>query len=201
MDAAHLLAFNATLLAALASPGPALLLALRTATVEGRAAGIATGAGLALMAATWTTVALLGLDAVFALVPWLYGALKLAGAVYLLWIAVQIWRDARAPLTATPQVSGRRAFARGLLVNLANPKSVLFAGAVLVVIFPGDLTGFEKSAIVLNHFCVELAAYTAFATLISTPRARAGYMRLKSGFDRVAALVLGALGLRLMFGR
>ncbi len=47
IDAAHRVAFNRTLLAALASPGPALLLALRTTLVAGPRAGIATGAGLA----------------------------------------------------------------------------------------------------------------------------------------------------------
>ena len=66
----HLLAFNLTLLAALASPGPALLLALRTSLVAGPRAGIATGLGLGAMAAGWTALALLGLEAVFVVVPW-----------------------------------------------------------------------------------------------------------------------------------
>lgn len=197
----HLLAFNLTLLAALASPGPALLLALRTSLVSGPRAGIATGLGLGTMAALWTLMALLGLDAIFALVPWAYVAIKLAGAAYLMWIAWGMWRDARQPLAAAaPQPNGR-AFRTGILVNLGNPKSVLFASAVLLVIFPPGMTLIEKALIVGNHLLVEWAAYTGFALLLGTRPARDGYLRLKHVFDRVAALVLGALSLRLIFSR
>ncbi len=201
MEAAHWLAFNLTLLAAFLSPGPAMLVALRASLKGGRAAGIATGAGLALMAAGWTGAALMGLATVFALVPWLYGALKLAGAVYLIWLAWTIWRDARAPL---PQVQGDvapalgRAFAGGMLVNLANPKSVLFAGAVLVVIFPAGLSAGQAALVVANHFVLELLGYTLIAWALSRPAARAGYLRAKRWLDRLAALVLGALGLHLI---
>jgi len=178
MEAAHLLAFNVTLLAAMASPGPALLFALRQTVRGGFWTGVATGAGLGLMAAAWTGAALLGLAALFALVPWLYLAMKLAGAAYLLWIAYHIWRDASKPVADSAQ-PGRRAFVGGLLVNLANPKSVLFAASVLVVIFPPDLSVAQKALIVGNHLVVELAVYTLFAGLLSTRRARDGYLRLK----------------------
>lgn len=200
MTLTDLLAFNLTLLAALASPGPALLFALRQSVRGGFLTGVATGAGLGLMAAAWTGTALLGLAALFALVPWLYLAMKLAGAAYLIWIAWHIWRDAGHPVADSAQ-PGRRAFLGGVLVNLANPKSVLFAASVLVVIFPPDLTMADKALIVANHFLVELAAYTGFAALLATPAARDGYLRLKPLFDRIAAGVLGLLGLRLLFSR
>ena len=197
----HLLAFNLTLLAALASPGPALLLALRTSLVAGPRAGIATGLGLGAMAAGWTALALLGLEAVFVVVPWAYLAIKIAGALYLLYIAWGMWRDARQPLTQAAVVPGRQAFRTGFLVNLGNPKSVLFASAVPLVIFPPELSLTDKALIVGNHLLVEWVAYTGFALVLSTRRARDGYLRLKHLFDRIAALVLGMLSLRLIFGR
>lgn len=200
MEWSHLVAFNLTLLAAMAAPGPALLYALRQSIAGGFAAGVATGAGLGLVAALWTGAAALGLHTLFALFPFAYLALKLLGAGYLLWIAYQLWRDARVPVSdrADP---GHRAFLGGVLVNLANPKSVLFAASVLVVIFPPNLSLADKALITLNHFVVELAVYTALAALLATPAARAGYLRLKPLFDRIAAVVLGALGLRLLFDR
>ncbi|AVO39262.1 LysE family translocator [Pukyongiella litopenaei] len=197
MDPAQLVAFNAVLLAAMASPGPALLLALRTSLVQGPRAGIATGAGLALIAAAWTGAGLLGLDIVFALFPWAYAAIKTAGALYLIWLAVSMWRNARNPLPATPPNRGH-AFRTGILVNLGNPKSVLFASAVLAVIFPPDLTLADKGFIVLNHLCVELIAYTGLALLLTTGPARRAWLGARTGLDRVAAAVLGALGLRLL---
>ena len=200
MDWPHLLAFNLTLLAAMASPGPALLLALRTALVSGPWAGIATGLGLGTMAAAWTAAALLGLDALFALVPWAYVVMKVAGAIYLLWLARTMWRAARRPLEASGTVPAR-AFRTGLLVNLANPKSVLFAASVLLVIFPQGLTGWEKAAIVANHLAVEWTIYAAVALGLATGPARDGYLALKPALDRVAAAILGALGLRLLIDR
>ena len=200
MTAAALIAFNLMLLAAMAAPGPALLYALRMAISGGFAAGAATGAGLGLMAATWTGAALLGLDAAFAMFPWAYLAMKIAGALYLLYLARAIWRDARAPV-ADRAAPGGRAFLGGLLVNLANPKSVLFAASVLVVIFPPDLTLAEKGLIVANHFTVELIVYSLFAALLATPAARARYLGAKAALDRVAATLLGALGLSLLIDR
>ena len=204
MTLTHLLAFNLTLLAAMAAPGPAMLVMLRTGIVHGRAAGLATGAGLALVAAGWTGCALFGLDAVFALVPWAYTTLKIAGALYLLFIAVTMYREAAHPLDTAVTDAGpdlARAFRRGLLVNLGNPKSVLFAASVLVLIFPPDITTAERLLVVANHLGVELAFYTALALAISTRAARDGYLRLKPLFDRVAAGILGLLGLKLLTDR
>ncbi|MDA7424333.1 LysE family translocator [Thalassococcus lentus] len=200
MEWTHLLAFNLALLAAMAAPGPALLFALRQSIAGGFATGLATGIGLALMAAIWTAAALLGLEIVFALFPLAFTLMKLAGAAYLLWIAYQLWRDARQPVADNAQ-PGARAFWGGFLVNLGNPKSMLFAASVLVVIFPPDLTLSAKAAIVLNHFAVEVMIYGLFAALLSSGPARAGYLRAKPVIDRIAAAVLGLLGLRLLFGR
>jgi threonine/homoserine/homoserine lactone efflux protein len=88
-----------------------------------------------------------------------------------------------------------------MLVNLANPKSVLFAASVLVVIFPAGLTGPAKALIVVNHFVVEAIVYMILAGLLASAPARAAYLGFKPVLDRIAALVLGALGLRLLVGR
>lgn len=92
MDIQHLLAFNLALLVAIASPGPALLVAIRTNLGSGRRSGLAVGLGLGLMAATWTLMAILGLDSIFRLFPWLYATVKVAGAAYLLYVAFKMWR-------------------------------------------------------------------------------------------------------------
>ncbi len=84
MTIEHLIAFNIALLAAIASPGPALLVAIQTTLSSGRASGIAIGCGMGLMAAVWTLMALLGLEAVFQFVPWAYALVRTIGACYLL---------------------------------------------------------------------------------------------------------------------
>lgn len=201
MELTHLIAFNVTLIAAILSPGPAMLVAVRTTLSQGRRAGMLTGLGLGTMAATWTLFALLGLESIFRLFPWAYVTLKTLGALYLIYLAYKTWRSAKTPITGEDALPGRRAFFTGLSVNLANPKSVLFASAVLLVIFPQNMALSEKAFVVFNHFCIELVFYSGFALLLSTKRSKNGYLRLKHIFDRVAALVLGALGIRLLLDR
>jgi threonine efflux protein len=200
MSIEALIAFNLVLLAALASPGAAMLYTVKKTVSAGRRAGVMTGIGLGTAAACWTLAAFLGLESVFALFPWAYGALKAGGALYLIWIAVQTWRHARAPLNDAPTPSAR-SFAGGLLVNFGNPKSMLFAAAVILVVFPKDLSAEQIAFVVLNHLVLEWLFYGVLATALSAPAARAGYLRLKPIFDRIAASLLGAFGLRLLLER
>lgn len=200
MEIGHLIAFNATLLAAIASPGPAMLYFIRTTLSSGRRTGLYTVWGLGAMAATWTALALMGLDAVFAVFPWAYALFKTVGALYLLWIAYQTWRHAKAPVSAAPTPAAR-AFWGGVLVNLANPKSVLFAAAVIMVIFPQGLGLADKALIVANHLIVEWIVGSTLVILFSTPRISAGYLQAKPLLDRIAGTVLGLLGLRLLISR
>ena len=73
MQIDHILAFNAVLLISLISPGPALLLALRTEVSCGKSTGLALGAGQGVAAAFWMLAALAGLEeGVFHLFPWAY---------------------------------------------------------------------------------------------------------------------------------
>ena len=65
MTITHLIAFNIALLAAIASPGPAFLVAVRTTLNAGMINGIAIGLGLGLAASMWTLLALLGLESFF----------------------------------------------------------------------------------------------------------------------------------------
>ena len=200
MEAGHILALNVALAAAWASPGPAMLVAIRASLSKGRRAGYAAGGGLALVAAGWTFAALAGLDAVFLMFPWAYLALKTGGACYLLWLAWATWRTAGAPLEDASR-DDRGAFLTGVLVNLGNPKSVLFAAAVLVVIFPPGLGWGAKVAVVANHLAFELLAYGVLVTMLTLQPVAARFMRAKPLLDRLAAGVLAALGVRLFIER
>ncbi|NNE52074.1 MAG: LysE family transporter, partial [Sulfitobacter sp.] len=168
MNAESLIAFNLVLLAALASPGAALLYFIKTTVSSGHLAGFVTGLGLGTAAAGWTLAALLGLESVFALFPWAYASLKTAGALYLMWLAYQTWCRARDAVTEAAPHSGR-SFGAGFLVNLGNPKSMLFAAAVIVVVFPQGLAGSQIALIALNHLLLEVAFYGLLVALLGAP--------------------------------
>jgi len=200
MELVHVLAFNAALIVAIFSPGPALLYFVQSTLAYGRPAGIVTCLGLATMASIWTLLALLGLDGLFRLVPWAYAGLKTAGALYLIFIAWQAWKNAHRPVEAAERPHAR-AYLGGFLVNLANPKSVLFSAAVLVVIFPPDIAMAAKAFVAFNQFAVEALFYSAFAVLLSSRSVSRRYLRAKPILDRIAATVLGGLGIRLLVER
>lgn len=200
MTIEHLIAFNIALFAAIASPGPALLVAIRTSLSSGRQAGIAIGCGLGFMASLWTLMALLGLEAVFQLFPWAYAVVKILGALYLMYIAWQMWVGARKGVD-TEIKPATHAFHQGFLINVLNPKSVLFAAAVLIVIFPANMTVVENASVVLNHLIVEVGFYMALAFGMSTQAVSARYLKAKPYIDRTSSLILGALGLRLLVSR
>ena len=200
MTFGQLLAFNVALLVAIASPGPALLMAIRTTLSGGRTAGVGVGVGLGLMAATWTLMALLGLGVVFELFPTVYVGARIVGAAYLLYLAYRIWKDASAPVEVRVEPAPH-AFRQGFLINLLNPKSVLFAAAVLVAVFPAGIDVVNSVLIVVNHFLVEIAFYTTLAFCLSTEAVAKRYLQAKAHVDRFASVVLGALGLRLLWSR
>lgn len=200
MTIEHMIAFNVALFAAIASPGPAFLVALKTTLSAGRRAGVAIGCGLGLMAALWTAMALLGLETIFDVFPWAYTAAKIGGALYLLYIAFGMWWGARDRVNIAMQPA-TNAFRQGILINLLNPKSVLFAAAVLVVIFPPDLSMVESATIVLNHLFIEIVFYSSLAAVISTPAVSRRYLLAKVYLDRAASMVLGGLGIKLLADR
>ncbi|MEO0343200.1 MAG: LysE family translocator [Pseudomonadota bacterium] len=200
MELSHIIAFNIALAAALLSPGPAMLVAVQTTLQSGRRAGIAVGLGLGAMAIIWTAMALLGLEVIFQLFPWAYAFVKTIGALYLAYIAYKMWTGARDPL---PQKQGAesQALLRGFMINLLNPKSMLFAAAVLIVALPQSMTAWDNLFILTNHLVMEWAFYTCLAFAMSAETAKQKYLSAKVYFDRTASVVLGALSVRLLAAR
>ena len=72
---------------------------------------------------------------------------------------------------------------------------------MLVVVFPGGLAASEIALITANHMAVEWAFYAGFATLLGARSARRAYLGAKPRLDRAAALVMGALGFKLLTDR
>src|SRR6266436_3317921 len=120
-------------LLAVASPGPSTVLVIQTAAVAGRRGGLLAALAMMVAALLWATAALYGLQALFARFDWLYLAFRTGGAVYLVYLAIMLWRHARDPLPeiatgASVHLSGWRVFLRALLLQLSNPKIMVFFG-------------------------------------------------------------------------
>lgn len=104
----------------------------------GRIAAVRASAGVALGVLVYSIVVATGAGEVVARFPWVLLALKICGAAYLIWLGVDALRSARrAASLKQGESTNRRWFLRGLVVNLTNPKMILFFLAFLPQ-FAGD---------------------------------------------------------------
>ena len=195
--------FSVALLLALA-PGPDNLFVLMQSATGGRRAGFAVVAGLMLGVLVQTLAVALGLAAVFAASATAFTLLKFAGAAYLIYLAWGAWRAPVAELgaagSAAPAQPWPRLLLRGVLMNLSNPKVVLFFLALLPqFVQPGrgpvalQLLWFGALFIVAGSL-----VFGAVVLVAGALRARlAGSARVQRGLNRAAALVFVALAARL----
>ena len=133
MDWIHLAAFLPAALALNLTPGADMLFCLAAGARGGARQAALAAAGISTGVLIHAALAGLGLGAVIARAPWAFDAIRWAGCGYLLWLA---WRTLRRPLAAhgTGQGTGHgggRPFRDGLVVNLSNPKVILFILALL----------------------------------------------------------------------
>jgi len=197
-------------LLAVISPGPSLLVVARSAIAGSRGLGTRVAFGLGLGTLVWSLAALFGLSVLFALAPWLYTGMKVAGAGFLLYIAVMIWRHAREPVPLDGAVADARdgapalaqgwlaAVRLGLLTQLANPKVAVFFGSIFVTLLPATPSPGVQAAVVAIVCVNEVGWYAAVAYAFGVARLRRGYARAKTWIDRTCSGFLALLSLRLV---
>jgi threonine/homoserine/homoserine lactone efflux protein len=147
---------------------------------------------------------LLGLTALFAQVDWLYMVLKLAGGAYLIYLAIRIWRGAREPLTI-PQTAAfksntlRRSFSVALMTQLSNPKTAVAYASIFAALLPPQVPAWMILILPPLIFLIETSWYAVVTFVFSSERPRAAYVKAKTAIDRLAGLVIGGLGMRLIY--
>lgn len=195
VDPVLLLAFIPAGLALNLTPGADMMFCLGQGLRSGPRAALAASAGISLGALIHTALAGLGLGALVAAVPLAFEVIRWVGVAYLLWLALQTLRQrAQADVPPAPP---KRALRAGLIVNLTNPKVILFvlafvpqfvdpsAGPVLVqfLIFGGLLA--------LGGFIIN-GAVGVFAGSAGQRLARGS-----RALDYISASVFAALAARL----
>ena len=121
-------AFSLVALGMVLTPGPNMVYLISRSICQGRAAGLISLAGIALGFVFYMLCAAFGITALLMTVPLAYDALRLAGAVYLLFLAWQALKPGgQSPfqLRALRRDSPRRLFLMGLFTNLLNPKAAV----------------------------------------------------------------------------
>ncbi len=173
-----------TVLAALLTvvPGLDTALVLRSAVTQGRRHAFATALGINTGALIWGVGAALGVSALLTASALAYAAVRIAGAVYMVWLGVRLLHqairgdhaDAQQEVRAgegTPAGAAARAWTRGLLTNLLNPKVGAFYVAVLPQFIPTGTSPLLMGALLaLIHDGLGLAWFTALIAAAATMR-------------------------------
>lgn len=192
------------MLLACASPGPDML-AVTSHAFARRRAGLFVAAGISTSHALWATLAVFGLGLILAQLAWLYEGIRIAGAVYLLYLGARTLMSLRqasgaaaAPASAAAKTAtDAQAYRRGLLVGLTNPKAAAFFGSLFVTLLPAHAPTWVHAATVVTVAAVSITWFSAMALLFSTGRVQRGYQKLRRPVDAVMGSVLVALGARL----
>ncbi|MEU0502968.1 LysE family translocator [Nocardia sp. NPDC005998] len=131
---AAVLGVAAAALGMVLTPGPNMMYLVSRSVSQGRRAGLVSLGGVAAGFGVYLAAATAGITAVFAVVPGLYLAVKLAGAGYLLWLAWQAVRPGGTSVFAPSELPAdptRRLFTMGLVTNLLNPKIAIMYMALI----------------------------------------------------------------------
>ena len=185
------------------TPGPNMVYLVSRSISQGWRAGMMSLAGTAVGFVAYMTMANVGLAAIFLVVPWLFIALKVVGALYLLWLAYKTLRPGGKSLFETselPRDSFGKLFRMGLVTNLLNPKVAILYLAVIPQFIDPDAgnviaQGFQLGAI---QIAVGVAVNGA---IILAAGSIAAFLQRKPQWIRwqkwVTGTLLGAIGVKL----
>jgi threonine/homoserine/homoserine lactone efflux protein len=204
-DVAWLLFIIASLVL-IVTPGQDMILVMSRSIAQGAGAGLATAAGVSVGLVGHTVLATLGLGALLRTSEWLFVALKLVGAAYLVWLGVQMLRTRGHDLATSAGAprSLARLFYDGALSNVSNPKIAVFYFAFLPqFVQPG------AAHPTLAVFVIGLV-FAALTFLVKGPVGLgagllSGWLRARPSvltwLYRTSGAVLIGLGLKLAFER
>lgn len=199
--------FLAISLVVILTPGPDTAVVTKHALLGGRRAGTLASVGVSVGLATWTAAAALGVAALLRASEVAFLALRIAGALYLVWIGIEMLRS-RGAVTPEPSHAnrrerrGRRALRQGLLSNLSNPKIAVFFTSFLPQFVHRGADVFASLLLLGGIFVAVTFAWLAlYSVLVGHGSSVLRRPRVRRVLDRVAGAVLVGFGIRLAFER
>lgn len=198
-----LLFLGAALIIAI-TPGPAIFYVAARTLAGGRDEGLASSLGTGLGGLVHVAAGAAGVSALIMASAEAFTALKIAGAVYLVWLGFKTIREARVALPLAATVTGaRRALREGVVVEALNPKTAAFFLAFIPqFVDPAGAVALQFVVLGLISVCLNTAA-DVVVTLMATS-ARTALMERPSLIRRIrqgSGLVICGLGLSLAFAR
>ena len=201
-----LLAYSATLLA-LASPGPNVLAVMGTSMSVSRRAGVALALGIAAGSFLWALLSVSGLSALIAAYAGALTIIKIAGGCYLLWLAYKAFRsaasrhDIEARTLGGAPLTPLRYAARGLTIQMTNPKAALAWIAIVSLGLKHDAPLWVAAAIVIGTTALSTALHLLYALAFSTTAMVRLYGKARRTIQAALGTFFALAGIRLLTDR
>jgi threonine/homoserine/homoserine lactone efflux protein len=192
--------FTATALVLLAMPGPAVLYVVSRSIDQGRRAGLASVLGITTGTVVHVTMATIGLSSLILASRVAFDTVRYAGAAYLIYLGARrlLTRGAEEELEERPPRTARDLYIQGLVVNLLNPKTIVFIFAFLpqfVDVGAGHVW-FQIMVLGLSFAALGLASDSLYAFVAGTVADRLRGTRLVARVERwFGGTVLIGLGI------
>lgn len=205
MDLANLALFSAAALAIAVSPGPGIFYVAARTLAGGRGEGLASSFGTGLGGLVHVAAGAVGVSALVMASAEAFTILKLAGALYLVWLGLKAIREARQPFEANVTTTGAaRAFREGILVEALNPKTAAFFLAFLPQFVDPTAGPIWLQFLLLGLISVTLNTAVDVVVAMLASRARSiavGRPTLLRRLRTGAGGAIAALGVALLFVR
>lgn len=120
-------------------PGPDLIFLITQGLTKGKKEAVFTALGLSSGCLFHTTLAAFGVSIIFQKSEIAFNILKIAGVIYLVYIAIKTWQTAK-DFEIKADNAAKAGFLKGVLMNILNPKVILFYLAFLPQFVPSNTT-------------------------------------------------------------
>jgi RhtB (resistance to homoserine/threonine) family protein len=200
----------AVMFAAVISPGPDFVMAVRNSLLHGRRAGLFTALGFGFGAAVHASYASAGLGAMMAHAAWLFVVIKYIGAGYLIYLGIQALRSQGASVTSVESAMSEQeakskgdlaALRDGFITNLFNPKAVMFFIALFTQIIDPATPAVVMAGYIATCMLIIVGWFSVVAYLMTLAQVRARYLAYSRAIDRVLGVFLIGFGFKLAFSR
>ena len=194
-----------------AIPGPAVILAIRTALTRGTSTALRVSLGAFIGDLVWVAAAVFGVTTLLVSSQIAFDILRWAGAAYLVYLGVRLIRTRRgANLTMVvgasdePEASPERRrllrhpLVEGMVIELSNPKTLLVFTSVIPQFLPRDADSFDVATLGVTFALLGLTSMSIYSVLMGATRTAVSKSGATHRLLRLSGGILVAFGIRLV---
>ncbi len=190
---------------AVITPGPNFFITAQTTVKHSHAAGIFVVLGTCTGTIIWSIAGYFGIAYLFIAAPWIYTTLKVVGGSYIIYLGIMLIMSSCKSSTKVdiPKENSQSNFLnwrKGLITNLANPKTAMFITSLFASVLPKEPTIFIGISIIALMVAISLIWYSFVVLIFSSNKFSDYYNQMQKWLEGFAGIIFVFFGVKLVFG-